>query len=66
MTKQERAAEIRRIVDDMYSDSYDRLVAAMHDLEGLGCKAESKKLDTIVGKLGNLCDSLIDKARGLE
>lgn len=65
MTKKERGEEIRRIVDDMYDSSFDRIVSAMHDLEELGCKAECKKLDTICGKLENLCNDLMDKARGL-
>ena len=65
MTKKERGEEIKRIVDDMYSDSFNNLVAAMHDLEELGCKVECRKLDTIIGKLENICNDLSDKARGL-
>ena len=65
MTKQERGHEIKVIVDDMYDDAFYRLVSAMHDLEELGCKAECKRLDTILGKLERLCNDLSDKARGL-
>ena len=65
MTKSERAHEIKRVADDMYSNSFDCLVFAMHDLEELGCKSECKKLDTILSKLENLCNVLCDKARGL-
>ena len=65
MTNKERGEQIKRITDDMYGNAFDLLVSAMHDLEGLGCKAECKKLDTILGKLENLCNVLTDKARGL-
>lgn len=65
MTKEERGEAIKNIADDMYGDSFNQLVSAMHDLEELGCKAECKKLDTILGKLENLCNDLVDKARGL-
>lgn len=65
MTKKERGNEIKVIVDDMYDDSFMNLVHAMHELEELGCKAECRKLDTILGKLENLCNELADKARGL-
>lgn len=65
MTRKERGEEIKRIVDDMYGNSFNDLVSAMHDLEELGCKAECRKLDTILGKLENLCNDLVDKARGL-
>lgn len=65
VTKKERAEAISRIVDDMYGDSFNSLVSAMHDLEELGCKAECKKFDTILGKLENLCNELSDKAKGL-
>ena len=65
MTKSERGQEIKRIVDDMYGNSFDRLVSAFHDLEELGCKKECKRFDTILSKLENLCNDLCDKARGL-
>ena len=65
MTKKERGKEIKIVVSDMYDDSFNNLVSAMHRLEELGCKAECRKLDTILGKLENLCNALSDKARGL-
>lgn len=65
MTKNERGKEIKIIVDHMYSCSFMDLVSSMHELEELGCKAECRKLDTILGKLENLCNDLSDKARGL-
>ena len=64
MKKGDRRCEIDNISDDMYY-SFGSLVANMHRLEEIGCKAEAKKLDTIVGKLENLCRQLTEKARNL-
>ena len=66
MSRKERAEAIRIITADMYDDAFDRLVHDMHKLEELGCKAECKKLDTILGKLENLCHALHNKVRELE
>ena len=65
MTRKERGEEILRIIDDMYCDCFEKMVRYYHDLEELGCKAECKKMDTILGKLENLCHDFCDKARKL-
>ena len=44
--------------------AFDELVHCMHDLEGCGCKAQEKKLDTIVGKLENVMYELHEKING--
>ena len=64
MKASDRRCEIDKVNEDMYY-SFDSLVASMHRLEEIRCKAEAKKLDTIVGKLENLCHQLTEKARGL-
>ena len=63
MTRKEQAEEIDAITDDIYL-AFLNLVNLMHRLEGLGCKKECRKLDTVTGKLENLCHDLTDKARG--
>ena len=52
---------IDKILDRM-DVAFDELVHCMHDLEGYGCKAQEKKLDTIVGKLENVMYEMHDKA----
>ena len=51
-------------VTDRMDDAFTELVQCMHDLEGCcGCKAQAKKLDTIVGKLENVMHELHDKTK---
>lgn len=65
MTRKERAEEIDAITDDIYL-AFLNLCDSMHRLEGLGCKKECKKLDTVTGKLENLCNDLSDKTSGVK
>ena len=62
MTKESRSRMIEQITDKM-DYALNDLIDAYHELEGLGCKAQWKKLDTINGKLYNLIGELCDKAR---
>lgn len=62
MTRKERNSEIKKTVEEMYALFLD-LVSYKDRLEGIGCKAEAKKLDTVVGKLENICLTLTDKSR---
>lgn len=62
MKNRERGEEIKIIVDRMYDSSFMDLISSMHELEELGCVKECRKLDTILGKLENLCNELSDKA----
>lgn len=48
---------------DRMDDAFDELIHCMHDLEGCGCKAQEKKLDTIVGKLKNIIHELHEKVK---
>ena len=65
MTKAERGQEIKTIVNDAYDRCFLGLVSAYHDLEELGCKAECKKLDSLLGRLENVLNELSDKAARL-
>ena len=62
MSPEGRKYAIEQIINRLDFCFYE-LVAACHDLEGLGCKAQEKKLDTITGSLDNIVRDLCAKAR---
>lgn len=62
MTKQERRSEIREISDSLFN-TMDYLRDNRDALEEIGCKYESKLLDTIMSKLLILSEKLDDKCR---
>lgn len=65
MTRAERGQEIKTIVNDAYDGCFMGLVSACQNLEELGCKAECKKLDSILGRLENVLNELSEKAARL-
>ena len=58
--KSDRRSAIDKITDKM-DFALSELIDAYHDLEGLGCKPQERKLDTITGKLENLIYELCAK-----
>ena len=53
MTREEKKRELKVIVEHLSAVKSD-IISYAHKLEEIGCKPESRKLDTIAGKLENL------------
>lgn len=62
MTKKEKAIELRAVCSHLDTVMDDLSHVRNRLYEEMGCKAESKKLDTIIGKLYCLAGDLYGKA----
>ena len=60
--KTDKKEALEQVIDRIDFCFYE-LVAACHDLEGLGCKRQEKKLDTITGSLDSIIHELCEKVR---
>ena len=65
MKREEKAREIKRIADSLLG-MVEETALYRNDLEGIGCAADAKLLDTINSKLYILSNKLQDRAKILE
>lgn len=56
-----RKERIRNHADHLYY-RFEELICIRHDLEDIGCKAQAKKLDTIISKMEMVIHELVEKA----